>query len=71
MTAQPVAIPDNNALGVISTLEVPEDLTVETLFIQLPSNIPILPRLELKSLGPRVQKTSFCTSETRQKQVWK
>ena len=31
----PVAIPDNNASGAISTIDVPEDLTIENLFVQI------------------------------------
>ncbi|MFH0996932.1 MAG: S8 family serine peptidase [Pseudomonadota bacterium] len=33
--ATPVAIPDNNASGVISTINVPEELTIENLFVQI------------------------------------
>jgi subtilisin family serine protease len=33
--ATPVGIPDNNASGVISTLDVPEDLAIENLFVQI------------------------------------
>jgi subtilisin family serine protease len=38
--AEPVAIPDNNASGVVRTIDVPEDLTIENLFVRMAIDHP-------------------------------
>ncbi len=55
--ATPVAIPDNNAAGVPSTLEVTEDLTVENLFVQLAIEHPNTAEIGIEITSPQGTKS--------------
>ena len=55
--ATPVAIPDNNASGVPSTLDVPEDLTVENLFVQLTIEHPNTAEVGIEITSPQGTKS--------------
>jgi subtilisin family serine protease len=48
----PVAIPDNNASGVISILEVPEDLTIENFFVQIAIEHPDTAEIGIEITSP-------------------
>ncbi|MBI5591239.1 MAG: S8 family serine peptidase [Deltaproteobacteria bacterium] len=51
--ATPVVIPDNNASGVLSTLDVPEDLTIENLFVQLTIEHPNTAEIGIEITSPQ------------------
>ncbi|MBI5591242.1 MAG: S8 family serine peptidase [Deltaproteobacteria bacterium] len=55
--AAPVAIPDNNASGVLSTLDVPEDLTIENLFVLLTIEHPNTAEVGIEITSPRGTKS--------------
>ena len=48
----PVAIPDNNASGVMSILEVPEDLTIENFFVQIAIEHPDTAEIGIEITSP-------------------
>jgi len=48
----PVTIPDNNASGVISILEVPEDLTIENFFVQIAIEHPDTAEIGVEITSP-------------------
>jgi subtilisin family serine protease len=49
----PVAIPDNNASGVPSILEVPEDLTIENFFVQIAIEHPNTAEIGIEITSPQ------------------
>ena len=49
----PVAIPDNNASGVMSILEVPEDLTIENFFVQIAIEHPDTAEIGIEITSPQ------------------